>query len=49
MNCLLLQGHRMEWKNKKMWPTNYLTTVNVLEKVGGNTRGLLVHVRNISN
>ena len=28
-----------------MWPTNYLTTVDVWEKVGENTRGLVVHVR----
>jgi len=32
-----------------IWHKNYLTTVDVWQKVAGNTRGLVVHVRSITN
>jgi len=41
MNSLLLHGKQTGIEKLKIWPTNYLTTVDVREKVGKNTRGFV--------
>ena len=42
---LFIAGTQTGLEKYGIWPTNHLTTVNVWEKLGENTRVLVVHVR----
>ena len=41
----VIAGTETELEKYEIWPTNYLSMVDVWEKVGDKTRGLVVHVR----